>query len=207
VEARALKPRPVQRRVRGVTLIEILVVVAIIGVMTSLALVAMGDIQFVSRSNGDLEVIGQYIRNARMRALAQGCAHVVRVSGSQAPAPATNRRAAVELFRKGNCRGLNVAADWIPTGTAGRSPRVEDGDVPVNSASMGVQTRLRTGLDDIRAFATLVTVLPNGAMQVYRDDGSAVTLTAVADFNVQTKDGVGVVRTLRLNGGNNVGLD
>jgi prepilin-type N-terminal cleavage/methylation domain-containing protein len=196
-----------QRRGRGLTLVEVLVVVAIIGVLASLAVAAMGDIQFVSRSNGDLEVIGQYIRNARMRAQAQGCAHVVRISGAQAPVAATNQRAAIELYRKGACRGLNRTADWVPTGTPGRSPRVEVGDVPVNSAIMAPQTRLRAGVVDVGAFATLVTFLPNGEMQVYRDDGATVSLTAVADFNVQTKDGLGVVRTLRLNGGSNVGLD
>lgn len=175
------------------TLIELMIVIAIAAILAGLSAVGITQAKQVSGANADAEVIGQYVRNARMRALAQGCAHVMRFSGSTVPNSASAYPATVSIYRKANCRRLNVSTDWA-VGTATQTPKFEAGDVWVSDAPISRQSVVKRGATDLAAVAILVAFTPDGRPVTYNDDGASVTnLGSTTSFSVSALSNPGYV--------------
>jgi len=86
----------------GFTLIEVMVVVAIIGVMTSLSVVGYQSVMRNARTNGEADMIAQFLKNARLRAVSTGCPHVVRYVVPPTTSPMT--AGSLTMYRKANCQ-------------------------------------------------------------------------------------------------------
>jgi prepilin-type N-terminal cleavage/methylation domain-containing protein len=103
-----------KRSRRGVTLVEIMVVVAIGGVMSSLAAVGMTNVVRHGRVNSAATSLARLATTARQRAMAERCRFVLQINGTTYnPASATAdvpRRASVAfLYRKNNCASTTGA--------------------------------------------------------------------------------------------------
>jgi prepilin-type N-terminal cleavage/methylation domain-containing protein len=87
-------------RRRGFTLIEIMVVVAIVGVLSGLAVWSMNSFMANMRLSADASTIASFIRGARNKTFAQGCPHVVRIVVPPAGSANVPR---ISMYRKQNC--------------------------------------------------------------------------------------------------------
>ena len=66
---------------RGFTLIEVMTVVAITGLLTALSVAGYQSVTRNGRTNGETDVMTQFLKDARLRSVASGCPHVVRYNG------------------------------------------------------------------------------------------------------------------------------
>jgi prepilin-type N-terminal cleavage/methylation domain-containing protein len=103
---------------RGMTLVELMVVVAIVGVMTALAMASITAATRVGRVNGASTSLATMLTNARSRALTEHCTYVLQLNGptydaSAAPLDVRRRPNTALLFRKNKC-GSTVGA-YEPT--------------------------------------------------------------------------------------------
>jgi type II secretory pathway pseudopilin PulG len=100
------------------SLVELLTVVAIVGVMSSLSVVSFRDFAMTGRVNRGAKVLATALASARLRAVSTGCMHFVQVNGRQfngtvaGAAAFPNRpmdRNVLFLVRKaeGRCNGPN----------------------------------------------------------------------------------------------------
>lgn len=62
-------------------MLEMMVVVAIVGILAALAVVNLTALNITAKINGEATVIAQMIRVTRMQAISTGCAHVFRYRG------------------------------------------------------------------------------------------------------------------------------
>ena len=95
----------------GMTLLEIMVVVAIVGLMSSLAVAGIGSATRMGKVNGSASLIAQVMNTARARAVSERCTYVVQINGpgyapSAAPADVLRRAATVLLYRKNDCNSV-----------------------------------------------------------------------------------------------------
>lgn len=99
------------RKARGFTLLELMIVVAIIGVLGALSVFALGQILQQGRVNGAAARLTQLLRDARTRAVTQRCPHLVQINArtyapASPPAGAPRRAMTASIIRKANCAGL-----------------------------------------------------------------------------------------------------
>ncbi len=94
---------------RGFTLLEIMVVVAIMGVLSALAVTGYQGVMRNARTNGEADTLAQFFKNARLRSIATGCAHVVRYTGQSYSLPAGQPRMLV-MYRKAGCTVSTAAS-------------------------------------------------------------------------------------------------
>lgn len=87
-------------RSKGFTLIEVMTVVAIIGVLSSLSIMGYQGVVRNARVNGEADIVAQFFKNARLRSVSTGCPHVVRYS---LPTD-TTQPGTLTMYRKGNCQ-------------------------------------------------------------------------------------------------------
>jgi prepilin-type N-terminal cleavage/methylation domain-containing protein len=94
---------------RGFTLIEIMVVVSIIGVMTSLSVVGYQSVMRNARTNGEADALGTMLKNGRLRAVSTGCPHVVRYDGyDYNTSLGLPKSTTVTVYRKADCSALSA---------------------------------------------------------------------------------------------------
>lgn len=103
--------RPLRRA--GFTLIELLIVVAILGVFTTIAVTSWGRVFAVTRVDGAAETLAKVLRDARFRAVAQSCPHGVVITN---PGFSTKTNVGYLVFyRKA---GANCSDDFVANPTA-----------------------------------------------------------------------------------------
>jgi prepilin-type N-terminal cleavage/methylation domain-containing protein len=111
-------------RRRGMTLIEIMLVVAIIGIISAISAVGVTRLTAFGRVNGTAGQLQRLLANARLRAVTTQCPHYVIINGpdfagtSVAGAPRTV--AAAFMLRKANCQSTELGYE------AGSTPEERD---------------------------------------------------------------------------------
>lgn len=105
---------------RGITLLEIMVVVAIVGAMTAMASAAMTELKYVGQSREETRAVVTMLRNARMMAITSGLRHGVYIGGpndawNNGSAGTRDLRNRIVIFRRPNA--FSAAAqtnDFVP---------------------------------------------------------------------------------------------
>jgi prepilin-type N-terminal cleavage/methylation domain-containing protein len=123
-----MKPSP-----NGFTLIEMMIVVAIIGVLSAMSVWAMNSFTANMKVSADANTLASFIRSARLKTYAQGCPHVVQLT---IPAAGTTTRARMTLYRKGSCT-LTAANQLL---RVNNSPPIAGTPNDIVSSSEEVQT-------------------------------------------------------------------
>jgi prepilin-type N-terminal cleavage/methylation domain-containing protein len=93
---------------RGFTLLEMLTVVAIVGVLSAMATTGIMEIEKTGRVNGTATAVARMLANARSRTIAERCRYVVQITGPtwNPPAPPAGAQIvpnSVLTFRKRDC--------------------------------------------------------------------------------------------------------
>jgi prepilin-type N-terminal cleavage/methylation domain-containing protein len=97
---------------RGFSLIEMMVVVAIISVISSLGVASVVNITRTGRVNGTSTVLARMMANARTRAVVERCPYLVQIGGQRwSPTGAVNGqhilKRGVVVYRKLDCLSTN----------------------------------------------------------------------------------------------------
>ena len=98
---------------QGFTLLELMIVVAIVGVMASLAVASIQRMLDAGRVNGAANVMARLLADGYTRAVAQTCRTSVQINGpsytlAAPPDPKfPNRPNAITTFMKGDCTSVN----------------------------------------------------------------------------------------------------
>lgn len=115
---------------RGFTLIELMMVVAIVGVLAGLAAYSLTTVNEIGRVNGAAQSVANILRSARARAITERCTYYVQFNGPRyaplaAPVDVPRSANTIIVWRKNNCRS-NIAAYEGGLAPAQRDRRVTD---------------------------------------------------------------------------------
>jgi type IV fimbrial biogenesis protein FimT len=166
---------------RGFSLIELMVVVALVGITASLAVPSYSEIFLDRRVQDDANQVAGILREARARAMARGSAVLVAFTGGGAAGGAFRVYESVTTMP-----GAPAGPNRVPLGTC-RAPTVWE---PLGAANAGVwmlSENLFTGSRDVNA--GLQTVYRNAAgadlNEVYLcfTPGGRVLQSATTNFN------------------------
>lgn len=143
-----------KRPARGVTILEVLVVVAIVGILSAVAAGGLRSLVANTRIAQTGRTLASSLRAARTRAVATSCPHFVQVNGPTyaglGPAGYPARRNMVNIIRKADC--TQNQAVWVP------------GDLVIDSFP------LHDGpLDSVRFVTAIVGNLGNNAFGIGYD--------------------------------------
>lgn len=187
------------RRRAGFTLIELAIVIAISGLLASLAYAGFESMSTIGRVNGEAEVISQFLKLARLRSVSTGCAHVVRLTGltwdsANTTAVGLADRGQLFLIREGNCN-IAVPNDMLVTA----------GDFVVQRYTLERRVALRnTVLGNLTAQCLLFGFNPNGSYVSGVQTGPAAAgPAAVFNLSTESQDGTRIT-TLNISGAGNV---
>ena len=151
---------------RGFTLIEIMVVVAITAVLTTLSVVGYQSVMMNARTNGEADVISMFLKNARLRAVSTGCPHVVRYNGQSYSGSSPAR--SLTMYRKAGCT--------VAIGTAAQNTTVLPYDVVVNSYQLTANMNVIAGsVADLEPQSVMVAFLADGTPLTVSETGGTTT--------------------------------
>lgn len=156
---------------RGFTLIEIMVVMAITAILTTLSVVGYQSVMKNARTNGEADVVSTFLKNARLRSVSTGCPHVVRYNG-QLYSGTTPARS-LTMYRKAGCT--------VAVGTTAQNTTVSPYDVVVNSYQLTANMNVVAGVaGDLE---------PQSAMVAFMADGTPLTVSETAGTTVNRGTG------------------
>jgi len=167
-----------------------MVVIAIVGVLVSLAGYSISSVNDIGRINGAAQVVANALRNARARAITERCAHVVQINGptynpGAAPPDVPRTPNTVLIWRKNNC-AATVGA-YVPGLAANLRDRLVD---QYNLAEFGTEIDLPATLVTGNRLTTQSLSLgwqANGTRMIWADDdadGVSVDTTFVAPLGM-----------------------
>lgn len=174
---------------RGVTLLEVMVVIAIIGILAAVAGTQVTQVVRQTRVTSAGKSLESTLQAARARAMLGNCPHVVQLNGpSYAGTGSTRfptRQGVAVLFRKGQCASTvgsyedgDVKLDEVPLSVDGLAQGVE----------LGVATELiADGVLDTEGLA--FSWSPQGERYIALD-GSGTGETGFAAFTTAVPDGM-----------------
>lgn len=189
---------------RGFTIIELAIVLAIGLILASLAYAGFESTTTIGRVNGEVEVIAQFMRLARLRAVSTGCAHTVRIRGAGF-VEANQMPGRVLLIRERACQ---------VTGANAANLVLQPNDEVVNEYKLDPRVRIFTdGHGDIRNLSLLFGYDADGTfiqgvetspgVSVIPDPAAA---TAIFSVGGGLADGgaAGATRSMGISGGGHV---
>jgi prepilin-type N-terminal cleavage/methylation domain-containing protein len=102
----------VRREPQGYTLVEMMIVVAIVGILSAIGASALSKVVTGARVRGAARSVSQMVADARALSVTQHCPHFVQINGtsyapSSPPAGMVKTKATISLVRKGNCASTN----------------------------------------------------------------------------------------------------
>lgn len=98
-------------RRRGFTLIELMLALAITGVLAGMAAYSLTAVNTLGRVNGGSQTIANILRNARAHAIMERCTYVVQFNGPRynpvtAPVDVPRQANTIIVWRKNDCRSV-----------------------------------------------------------------------------------------------------
>lgn len=104
-------------RRRGFTLIELMLALAITGVLAAMAAYSLTAVNTLGRVNGGSQTVANILRNARAHAIMERCTYVVQFNGPlynpvAAPVDVPRLANTVIVWRKNDCR--SAVASYVP---------------------------------------------------------------------------------------------
>lgn len=192
-----------RRRAPGFTLLEVMTVVALVAVMTGLAVSGGMSLVYNARVTGEAEVLASFLRTTGLRAISTGCAHKVRYRGpafTPTGTPPTART--LQVYRAATCQ-LDTDGDGLGEAV---QLHVQPADLLVSSYELASGVEVSIGAtnfstDTLAGF--IVGFQPNGSFVAGSDTNSGSAALAVSDIIVAPSE-PGPSRTISLRGGNNV---
>lgn len=189
---------------RGFTLVELAVVMAIGLILAALAYTGFESTTTIGRVNGEVEVLAQFMRLARLRAVSTGCAHTVRVRG-QNFVEANQMPGRVLLIRERSC---------LVTGANAANLVLQPNDEIVNEYKLEPRVRIfSSGRGDISNLSLMFGYDPDGTfiqgvetspgVSLIPDPAPATTLTSVGGA-LPDGGAAGATRMLGISGGGHV---
>jgi len=185
-------------RRRGFTLIEMMIVVAIAGVLAAMSAVTYSAVQVQGRLNGTADVLVNVLRTARFRAITERCTYVVQMTGYTFSSTSADvrRPASLILFRKNNCNSTVGAFTQSESNVALRDRQVNDFAIEEFLTELRVPAGVVTG-DALLNNSVSISWSGDGTRRIYSDDdgdgASTDTSIASGDFpiTIVTRGGAG----------------
>jgi len=146
-------------------MLEMMVVVAIVGILAALAVVNLTALNVTAKVNGEATVIAQMIRVTRMQAISTGCAHVFRYRGKGFSPPEPG---AITVYRKAIANCTVASAGNLVFGA---------GDLVVNTYQLS-ENLLATAGTDLAARSIELGFNANGT-SISGENGSAWALSPI----------------------------
>lgn len=178
---------------RGTTLIEVMLVIAIVGIMSGLAVMSMTEATRVGRVNGGSTTLAAVLTNVRTRALTERCTYVLQINGptynaSAAPLDVLRRPSVALIYRKNNCAS-DVGAYESGVAVLTRDRLIEEIDLAEFHVDLTFPTGIVSG-GVLGAGSVSIAWQGTGQRMVFADptaSGTSADTTFDRDLNVTIK--------------------
>lgn len=164
-------------RRRGFTLIEMMLALAITGVLAAMAAYSLTAVNTLGRVNGGAQSVANILRNARAHAIMERCTYVVQFNGPlynpvTAPVDVPRLPNTIIVWRKNDCRSTVPA--YVPNLAATlRDRRVNDYSLNEFQAELVVTNGVITEpANRLMARSISIGWLGDGTRTVWADDDS-----------------------------------